>query len=248
LRVSSLRDQRAIIYDLYKEKWKEWADEESPSVANTYKNYLDKFLSGREINKPEELASIVGKDRNLINAVRNFMRFLIVKGIRKKSELIDFQAVLRTEKPRQRSEVEKFIDEQMVVDAYNAIKGDGTKQARQLAFKLLTFTGLRETEVMALMNQFDERILERTYKTFNLEHLKDKIGIYDLDQVKIPTRKHDSKRGYIALFPIELIEELREFKNSGYEVKEVSLGGHRYWSLGEEWELHIAELQNLPPR
>jgi hypothetical protein len=39
------------------------------------------------------------------------------------------------------------------------------------------------------------------------------------------------------------------FVYSGYEVKMVSMaGGTRYWSLGEEWEQHIEELQNLPPR
>jgi len=38
------------------------------------------------------------------------------------------------------------------------------------------------------------------------------------------------------------------FEYSGYEVKSVSLRGHRYWSLAEEWEQHIGELQNLPPR
>lgn len=39
------------------------------------------------------------------------------------------------------------------------------------------------------------------------------------------------------------------FEYSGYKVKSVSRrGGRRYWSLGEEWELYIGELQSLPPR
>jgi len=38
------------------------------------------------------------------------------------------------------------------------------------------------------------------------------------------------------------------FAYSGYEVKEVSLQGHRYWSLGEEWEKYFETLQHLPPR
>jgi excisionase family DNA binding protein len=38
------------------------------------------------------------------------------------------------------------------------------------------------------------------------------------------------------------------FKYSGFEVKSASLSGNRYWSLGEEWEKHIGELQGLSSR
>lgn len=38
------------------------------------------------------------------------------------------------------------------------------------------------------------------------------------------------------------------FEYSGYELKRVSLQGSKYWSLGEEWEKHIGELQSLSPR
>ena len=226
----SSHSEAVIDYDAYKAEWEEWAKLETPSSWRKYRNYLDRFLSGKRINKPEELASIFNGDRNLVNAVRNFLKFLLKQGIRKKSELIDFQAVIPNIRTRERSEVEKYVDKQMVIDAYNAIKGDEAKKARQLAFKLLVFTGLRETEVLALMNQFDERVLDYSYKAFNLEHLKDKIAIYDLDQVEIPTRKHDTKRGYIALFPIELVEELREFKKSGYEVKKKTIEPERMYT------------------
>ncbi len=38
------------------------------------------------------------------------------------------------------------------------------------------------------------------------------------------------------------------FEYSGFEVKRVSLHGSKYWSLGEEWEKHIGELQGLSSR
>lgn len=38
------------------------------------------------------------------------------------------------------------------------------------------------------------------------------------------------------------------FRYSGREVKGVHGGRLQYWSLGEEWELHTEELQDLPPR
>lgn len=38
------------------------------------------------------------------------------------------------------------------------------------------------------------------------------------------------------------------FEYSGHEVKGMSGFRPKYWSLGEEWERHIQELQTLPPR
>lgn len=38
------------------------------------------------------------------------------------------------------------------------------------------------------------------------------------------------------------------FEYSGFELKKVSLHGNKYWSLGEEWEKHIGELQSLSSR
>jgi len=38
------------------------------------------------------------------------------------------------------------------------------------------------------------------------------------------------------------------FEYSGYEVKTVSSFSPKFWSLGEEWEHYISELQNLPLR
>ncbi len=38
------------------------------------------------------------------------------------------------------------------------------------------------------------------------------------------------------------------FEYSGYEVKQTSLYGSKYWSLGEEWEKYIGELQALSER
>ena len=224
------RRNPVIIYDKYKSEWIKWAEEEAPSVYKKYKNYLEKYLSGKEINTPEELISAIDiKNRHLVNAVRNFLRFLEKTGKMKKSELIDFQAILTTEKSRERSEVEKYIENEAIIEGYNNIIGSGKiKKARHLGYKLLLFTGLRKTEVIALMNQFDKSILEKSYKAFKLEHLKDKIAIYDLDQVKIETRKNNTKRGYVALFPIELVDEFDEIR--GYTVNESTFDPEKMFS------------------
>lgn len=38
------------------------------------------------------------------------------------------------------------------------------------------------------------------------------------------------------------------FEYSGYEIKDVGLHHRKYWTLSEEWEKYIGELQGLPPR
>ncbi|MCL4552834.1 MAG: type IV secretion system DNA-binding domain-containing protein [Candidatus Marsarchaeota archaeon] len=38
------------------------------------------------------------------------------------------------------------------------------------------------------------------------------------------------------------------FEYSGYNVKTMSMRSRHFWTLGEEWERHIGDLQNLPPR
>ena len=38
------------------------------------------------------------------------------------------------------------------------------------------------------------------------------------------------------------------FEYSGFEVKSSGMQGSKYWSLGEEWEKHIGELQSLGGR
>lgn len=98
-------------------------------------------------------------------------------------------------------------------------KNETILRARKLYLKLLAFTGLRGDEVRELMNQFDPRVVEETFKAFGLpEEWRKKIAVYDMERVKLPTRRHGTKRGYVAVFPAELVRELEWFASTGYKL------------------------------
>ena len=229
LEASELSSGAFIDFDKYKERWYEWCKAESPSSARRYKGKLEKYLSGRKINTPEELREVINSippaksgnpDKHAFNAIANFLRFLEKEGIRRPSELKDFRVVIPFIKSEARPESEKVVEEEQILKAYDSIIGkENTKKARQLFFKLSVFTGLRENEVAELMNQFDPEILERSYTAFNIPlEWQEKIAIYDMETVRIPGRKNETKRAWIAIFPKELVKELIEFKKYGIEM------------------------------
>ncbi len=63
----------------------------APVPADVYIRYLNRLLASKKINTPHGLAEIVeGRSKNAKVAVRNLIKFLIRKGYRTKSQLIDF--------------------------------------------------------------------------------------------------------------------------------------------------------------
>lgn len=209
-----------VFYDRDREKWFKWAKKEAPSSVGDYKNKLDKYLQGKKINTPEEFRELTesipltksGKpNRHAYNAIANYIRFLEKTGKVRRGQAMDFRAVIPTIKTESRSEVEKAVTEEDIIKAYNDIAGKGLiKKARQLAFKLLLFTELRGI-VLYLMKNFDPSVIEKSYLAFGIpEDYKTKVAIYDLKTFKVHSRKHDTKRGYVAIFPKELVSDLTE--------------------------------------
>jgi len=213
-----------LYFDRDKKEWYDWAKRETPSSASKYRSKLEIYLKEFKIYTPEDLREAIKgidpDDRHAFNAIRNYIRFLEQTGRLRKSEADDFRAVIPNVKVESRSEAEKAVSIEDVVRAYRCIKGEGmNKRARQLFFKLLLFTGLREVEVMAMVNSFSIEVLDKTIKAFGLEAYTDKLAIYDLETIKIETRKHATKRGYIAIFPKELVSEVLEIRKAGIELK-----------------------------
>ncbi|MDV3104497.1 integrase [Thermococcus waiotapuensis] len=59
-----------------------------------------------------------------------------------------------------------------------------------------------------------------TFNVFGLpEEYREKIEVYDMKRIKLSHRKHQTKRGYIAVFPVEMGEDLKRLKASGYEMR-----------------------------
>jgi intergrase/recombinase len=228
-------------YSKYRKEFIEWLKIESPSNIGIYPLYLDKILTKKQISTPTELRKLINpyikkRDRHMLNAVRTYLRFLFKTGKRRKSEVDDFRAVIPTIKTRAKSEVEKAVTPQQIVQAYNSIQGEGEiKRIRQLVFKLAVFSGLRVREIMALLNQFNPEILETTYTAFNLsDEVKQKIAVYDMETVKIPGRKEGTKRSYVAIFPRELLSEIMWLRQTGIEVRKKHLEAGRMFPQENE--------------
>ncbi len=219
-------------YERDRDEWIEWCKKESPSSVGKYKSKLDKFLIGKKINTPEELSNLIRQipglesghpDRHAYLAIRNYIRFLEKTGKIRRSEAEDFRAVIPNIRTSFRSESEKAITADDIIKAFNSITGkikvyrdyvesEAVEDIRKTVFRLLIFTGLRETEIFSLIRSFNRKTLSKTIKAFNLERYADKLAVYDLETVNIPTRKKQTKRGYIAIFPKELIPEIERIK------------------------------------
>ncbi|WP_457753097.1 integrase [Thermococcus sp.] len=199
-------------------------------MASKYISKLDKYLKGKKANTPAELRKIVesipptksgNPDRHAYNAIKTYINFLVAKGRIKKSESIDFKAVIPNIKSKARPETEKIIKAKDIVNIIKDVKGETEeiRHARKLFLKLLAFTGLRGKEVIALMNQFNPKVIDETFEAFELpKEWKKKIAVYDLERVRIPSRKHETKRGYVAVFPIELVKDLIEYQKGNYRL------------------------------
>jgi len=220
-----------IHYGRDREEYAKWIQRESPSLAGKYISKLNKYLWGKKANTPEELRRIVesipptpsgNPDRNAYLAIRSYINFLVATGRLRKSEAIDFKAVIPNVRTKARPESAKVISAEDIREIIRDVKGSRPEviHARKLYLKLLAFTGLRGDEVRELMNQFDPRVVDDTFKAFGLpEEWREKIAVYDMERVKLPHRKHQTKRGYIAVFPVELVEDLKRFKASGYRLR-----------------------------
>jgi len=106
-------------------------------------------------------------------------------------------------------------------------------------FKLRLFTGLRGTEIFSLVHNFDKSVVKKTIITFNLEEYADKLAVYDLETIEIPTRKHDTKRGYVAIFPVQLVQEIEEIKSYGIKIR------HELFRRKEMFEGYAIDLSLL---
>ncbi|AFL94720.1 hypothetical protein CL1_0512 [Thermococcus cleftensis] len=208
-------------------------------MARKYIPMLDKFLWGKKANTPEELRRIVeaipptkngNPNRHAYLAVRSYINFLVDTGKIRKSEAIDFKAVVPNIKTTSRAESAKVITVKDIREMFNQLKAKNETilRARKLYLKLLAFTGLRGDEVRELMNQFEPGVIDDTFKAFGLpEEWRKKIAVYDMERVKLPTRKHGTKRGYVAVFPAELVPELEWFKSTGYKLTADNSSKHK---------------------
>jgi len=221
-----------------REEWYEWALKSTPSSARRYLSKLDRLFSGvRSVSSPEELRRLIRgfeSDRHAMLALRNYVRFLEQTGRLRRSEAEDYRAVIPCIPTRPRPEVERSVSEEDVARAFRSIRGSGkVRRVRELFFRMLFYTGLRETEVTELISQFSPLTLQRTVSAFDPP---ERVALYDLEAVTIPTRRSGSKRCYVAIFPAWLADELEELR--GVRVRQSTVRRDRMFQ-GEGIDLSL---------
>jgi len=199
-----------IDYDRYAAEFAQWIHKEiREKEAEQYIRDLERTIAGKKINHPSELAEIFsGLPKHYQVAIKNFMKFLIKKGYRTKSELIDFQEIIKVPKSGIRPASEAFTTTKTIQLALTTqIRKDKEKDARnKFVIKALAYSGLRLEELMDLLNHFKEDELK----------IIGKIARYDLLAMykRIGSRKAQAeatKRAWVAYLPASFVKELKKY-------------------------------------
>jgi intergrase/recombinase len=198
-------DQEAVLeYDKYKKEFSKWLREQTPSVAEDYLRRLERLIAGKKINEPHELAKIFEHEaKNSKVAIRNFMKFLIEKGYRTKSQLIDFQAVIKIPKSGIREPRKAFTTTDKIKEALEKVKDE----KKQLMIKLLAYSGIRLSEAVDLL------------KTFNPDRLEFKDGFARYELHKLGK----TKKAFWAYMPASFARQLKRFPG----IKETTFKGEK---------------------
>jgi intergrase/recombinase len=161
-------------------------------------------LIGKGIDDPSELAKILeGRSKNWVLAVRNFLNFLIRKGYRRKSELIDFFEVSKI--PRKgdvRPFEDKYVKTEDIIKGLNEIE----REDRLIFCKLIIYSGAREIDAIRLLNTFDPTMLQ--YEDAVTGQKFKNFVRYPLYQFK----KGEHKLKFYAYFPKSFLSEIKQFQ------------------------------------
>ncbi len=115
--------------------------------------YLPKLISS-QIETPDELMSVLESNKYRGPMVRNYINFLVNSDILSESAAKRFKSVI----PKRRSGADNYVpDDTTVINAYNNLKEERFKSV----FKILMFSGIRITEAIKMITEFDEsKIIE----------------------------------------------------------------------------------------
>ncbi len=188
-----------------------------------YIKYLDRMLSGKVIKHPRELAAIVAdKTRHHKVAVRDFLKFLIEKGYFTKSQIIDYQEVVKLERTGIRPASQAFTTTDKIIQAYEYLKSINSKKI--VILKLLTYSGLRLTEACDLLSNFraDELAImeDKGIARYDLLAMYKRIG-------SSKARAEVTKRAWVAYMPLEFAKQLMEICPLD-NISEEALKGKRF--------------------
>jgi intergrase/recombinase len=210
-------------YDEYRAELVQWFKRRGIRDGMKYIRYLDRMLSGRVIRHPRELAQIVqDKTRHHKVAVRDFLKFLVESGYYTKSQIIDYQEVVKLGRTGIRPASQAFTTTDKIIQAFEYLKSiNSTKKI--LILKLLVFSGLRLTEACDILKNFNESELiileDKKIARYDLLAMYKRIG-------SSKAKAEVTKRAWVAYIPADFAKELLEV--CPIEVSEEAMKGKRF--------------------
>lgn len=114
-------------------------------------------------------------------------------GYYKSSEVMDYQNVIKVSSSNVR--VNRFTDTEAILKALNTVNGN-----KELIIRLLGYSGLRLSEGLLLLNNFDESNLET----------HGEVACYNMEEImKLKSKSdHNTKNTFDAFMPTEFAEKL----------------------------------------
>jgi len=217
-----------IDYSSLKEDFNKWIHMRVDSkTANCYINYLNKYLDGATIESIDDLIEIcltVNKGWNwFAKAVRNLINYCVERRIISKGWAAELKEILKLKKDG----TDTFVPSDESVKEALKVNDD---ERIKLLLKLLLYSGIRITEAIKLLGEFDPNRL----------HFNGNVAYYDLDW------KRGNKNSFKAFMPIELAKELKRIhlteniihKNLKGNLK---LKHSRNWFINKMVELGVPE-------
>ena len=194
------------MWDPYKDQFREWLSGKvtGPRTVKDYMNSLDRFLERHKISTIGELVSALQKidyNHHTVSALRNFITFLELYGI---IDGDDADRIRKYAKMKKANVDRTYISNEEIQEAWKQVKAYKEKR-RELAFKLLVFSGLRLAHVHYLLTTFDpEKLI-----------LQGNIVKYPLHEAG-----KGSKRVFYAYMPADFALELERIPDSYDAMRE----------------------------
>ena len=194
------------MWDLYKGQFEEWLSGKvtGPRTVKDYMNSLDRFLERHSIRTVGELVSAlqeINYSHHTVSALRNFITFLELNEVIDED---DANRIRKYAKVRKANVDRTYITTGEIQAAWEQVKAYNEKR-REMAFKLLVFSGLRLAHVHYLLTTFDSEKL-----------------IFHNNIAKYPLHEagKGAKRVFYAYMPADFARELERISDSYDAMRE----------------------------
>jgi len=222
-----LEMQGIIDYSKVRDGFIKWVSGRvSKSHVKKMVSYLDKYLLGRTISSKEELLELKQKassEKNFVVAVRNLLNYYETFELMDDEIINKYRKILKCARPN----VDSFIPpDDLVREIYHKINREDYK----LVYEILAFSGLRVTEVVKFLNEYQDNklICNRNFARYPLFYQR--------------TTKH----AFYVYLPITTAEKLERMRVSFYALTKYFRRKGLPPKYLRKWNYNFMIMHNVP--